>query len=456
MSKMSILRFSLTSLFTLSKKPENIRYALIRSSFLNLLARFAGYLKHLAIAILLGFSYQTDAVFMALSLLGIFLIFADVFDSIGVPNLVSARIKGEDKFKKLSALLLTFTLILASGILLLSILLYPVLKHIPVGFSKEAKEYSRISYFLLLPYLFFSFIFHHFGAVLRSLRRFTEYFLGELIFSASSSILIALGLYFFQDFRVIPVSFSIGQGFATLFLLLRGREHLHFKFYVDEDVKLILNHFFYLSALYGVFHLYILVDRAFGSLTGEKGISALTYGLLLASAPRGIIKLEHMAITALSEVKASLEKINLYIKHSLLISLPFMISLFLFAELAVSLIFGYGIFGYGRFSLADVDLTSEATKYYALSLFFMFIWPILYRAYQVLNWLKPVFFIATAGILANAFFNYLFVVVYKLGIKGICLGTFLAYAVINSLSYYSLYMRVKNEPGRSGVSEGKE
>ena len=86
----------------------------------------------------------------------------------------------------------------------------------------------------------------------------------------------------------------------------------------------------------------------------------------------------------------------------------------------------------------------------------MFIWPILYRAYQVLNWLKPVFFIATAGILANAFFNYLFVVVYKLGIKGICLGTFLAYAVINSLSYYSLYMRVKNEPGRSGVSEGKE
>jgi len=48
------------------------------------------------------------------------------------------------------------------------------------------------------------------------------------------------------------------------------------------------------------------------------------------------------------------------------------------------------------------------------------------------------------------------VVVYKLGIKGICLGTFLAYAVINSLSYYSLYMRVKNEPGRSGVSEGKE
>jgi putative peptidoglycan lipid II flippase len=56
----------LKNLFNLSSKLEAIRHALIRSSFLNLLARGAGYLKHLAIAIL-GFSYKTDAVFMALS-----------------------------------------------------------------------------------------------------------------------------------------------------------------------------------------------------------------------------------------------------------------------------------------------------------------------------------------------------------------------------------------------------
>jgi hypothetical protein len=92
----------LKNLFNFRSKPEAIRYALIRSSFLNLLARGFGYLKHLSIAILLGFSSQTDAVFMALSLLGVFLIFADVFDSIGVPNLVSARLKGEEEFKILA------------------------------------------------------------------------------------------------------------------------------------------------------------------------------------------------------------------------------------------------------------------------------------------------------------------------------------------------------------------
>ena len=426
----------LKNLFNLSSKPEAIRHALIRSSFLNLLARGAGYLKHLSIAILLGFSYKTDAVFMALSLLGLFLLFADVFDSIGVPNLVSARLNGEEDFKNLSALLLTFTLILSFSIFVLSIILYPILKHIPVGFSKEAKDYLSISYFLLLPYLFLNFIFHHFGAVLRSLRRFTEYFVGELIFSVSSFIFTALGLYFFRDFRVIPISFSISQVLATLFLLLRAKEFIHLKFYLDERARLILKHFFYLSALYGVFHLYILVDRAFASLTGEKGVSALTYGLMVAAIPRGIVKLEHMAITALSEVKASMEKINLYIKYSFLISLPFMMGFFVLANFLISFFFGYG-----KFSLVDVELTAEATRYYALSLAFMFICPILYRAYQVLNLLKPVFFIAILDILANALFNYLFVVVYNLGIKGICLGTFFAYFILCFLSYTLLYLK---------------
>lgn len=273
----------LKNLFNLSSKPEAIRHALIKSSFLNLLARRAGYLKHLSIAILLGFSYKTDAVFMALSLLGIFLLFADVFNSIGVPNLVSGRLRGEEDFKSLSALLLTFTLILSFSILVFSIILCPILKHIPIGFSKEAKDYLSISYFLLLPYLFFNFIFHHFGAVLRSLRRFTEYFVGELIFSISSFIFIPLGLYFFRDFRMIPISFSISQVLATLFLLLRAKEFIHLKFYLDERAHLILKHFFYLSALYGVFHLSIFVDKAFASLTGEKGVSALTYGLMVAT-----------------------------------------------------------------------------------------------------------------------------------------------------------------------------
>jgi putative peptidoglycan lipid II flippase len=266
----------------LKLKPESIRHAIIKTSTINLLARGFGYLKHLAIAILLGFSYQTDAFFMALSLLGIFLIFVDVFDSIGVPQLVFARMKSEEEFKKLAGLLLTFTTILAFSLTFIALVGIPLLSKIAVGFDQRAKEATELHLLLLLPYLFLNFFFHHFGAVLRSLRYFTPYFIGEFIFSFFSFLFITFGLYLFHSPLVLPISLSLSQLMATLYIIFVGKEFLHFSFFIDKRVKEILKHFVFLSALYGVFHLFILVDRAFASLLGEKGVSALTYGLLVA------------------------------------------------------------------------------------------------------------------------------------------------------------------------------
>jgi putative peptidoglycan lipid II flippase len=421
------------TLFDFSK-PERVFDAVLRSSFINLLARGFGYLKNLAIAILLGFSYQTDAFFMALSLLGVFMIFVDVFDSIGVPNLVSARLKSQEEFEKLAGLLLTFTTILACSLALLAIVFFPVLLKVPFGFKKEAIYYTKESYLLLLPYLFFSFFFHHFGAILRSLRRFTVYFIGEFIFSFLSFVCIIIGLYFFRDYRVLPISFSLSQFLATLYMVYMAREHIKFRFYMDENVRLLLKHFFYLTAVYSVFYLYILVDRVFGSLLGEKGVSALTYGLLIAHAPKGVIKFEHIAITSLSEVGGAWEKLIFYTKKLILLGSVFALFFFVFSDILVSLFFGYG-----AFTKTDVSLTATATRFYALSLPFAFIWPVLYRVFQIQNRLKPIFLLAILGVLANAMFNYLFVVKLGLGIIGICLGTFLAYLVICLVSYIIIW-----------------
>ncbi len=419
-------------------KPESIRHAIIKTSTINLLARGFGYLKHLAIAILLGFSYQTDAFFMALSLLGVFLIFVDVFDSIGVPQLVFTRMKSEEEFKKLAGLLLTFTTILAFSLTFIALVGIPLLSKVAVGFDQRTKEATELNLLLLLPYLFFNFFFHHFGAVLRSLRYFTAYFIGEFIFSFFSFLFIAFGLYLFHSPLVLPISLSLSQSVATFYIIFVGKEFLHFSFFIDKRVKEILKHFVFLSALYGVFHLFILVDRAFASLLGEKGVSALTYGLMVAFALRSVLKLEHMAITSLSETKASIQTLNKFLKFSLLTSLPVMLFLFFFPEIPVKLLFGHG-----KFTKADVELTATATKYYAISLFLVLAWTILYRAFQIINWLLPVFFAALISVLVNGFFNYLFVVVYKLGIVGICLGTFVAYAFLCGVSYVILTRKLK-------------
>ena len=84
MIKFTKVKILWNNLFRFSE-PEKVLSAVFKSSFINFFARIFGYLKNFIIAILLGFSYQTDGFFMAISLIGIFLIFVDVFDSIGVP-----------------------------------------------------------------------------------------------------------------------------------------------------------------------------------------------------------------------------------------------------------------------------------------------------------------------------------------------------------------------------------
>ena len=416
-------------------KAETVLEAILKSSVINTFARGFGYLKNLAIAIILGFNYQTDAVFMAISLISIFMIFVDVFDSAGIPNLVDAKTRSEYEFKKLAGFLFTFTTGLALTLIITAVIVYPLLSIIPVGFNEETKKYLREAYFLLLPYLFFSFFFHHFGAVLRSLRRFTHYFIGEFIFSLISFFFILLGLYLFKDYRIIPISMSIAQAFATVYIVLVAKNYIHLEIYIDEKIKLLLKHFLYLTALYGVFHLFVLVDKAFASTLGEKGVSALTYGLLIATVPRRIFKLEHMAITSLSELKGSFRKVVFYMKKILLLAIPLMFVFMLLPEFIVKILFGHGAFG-----LKDVHLTSEAVKYYSLSLPFMFAWPILYRTFQIINLLKPVFSVAIIGIIVNLVLNYILVIVYDLGILGICMGTLGAYIILTCGSIFFLYI----------------
>lgn len=414
-------------------KAETVLEGIVKSSFLNLIARGFGYLKYVAIAVLIGFNHQTDSFFMALSLIGFFIIFVDVFDSVGVPQLVKARMESEQAFNSLSRFLFAFTTILSLAIVGLSILLLPLVLKVPAGFGENALNATKVSFLMLVPYLFFSFYFHHFGAILRSQRRFTAYFVGELIFSALSCLIFIIGYLTFKDYRVLPISFSLAQLLACLYMLYVGRKYIQFSLYFDQRTRKILSHFFLLVSVYGIFHLYIVVDKAFASYLEEKAVSALNYGLLLALIPRGVLKIEHMAITSISEVMGSIKKLNFYLKKLLIIILPISISFFIFSPFIVKILFGYG-----AFSGLDVELTSTALRFYAISLPLFFFWPLIYRVFQIREKLISIGLVALLGVIVNAFFNYLFVFKIKLGLIGICLGTFLSYVLICLLGYVLL------------------
>ena len=419
-------------------KQEKVLDAILRSSIINIAARGFGYLKNVAIAVLIGFNAQTDAFFMALTLISIFLTFADVFDSIGVPNLVRAREESRERFLKLSGLLLTFTTILAVLLVIISIFSYPLISKIAIGFTDDKKGYLALYFYLLLPYLFLNFFFHHFGAILRSERLFTPYFIGELIFSIFTCISMVIGLLIYKNPIALPVSFSIAQVFATGYMVFAGRKHLHIAFFIDNTTKGILRQFFYLTALYGVGHIFTIVDKAFASILPTKCITALSYGILIAMVPKGILKLENIVITSLSEADADIKKLIFYVKKTALISSLFAIGIFIFAPILVKLLLGYG-----RFSQEDLILTVAAAKYYALSLPFVFLWPIFYRWFQIKNTLKFVFIISIVSVVAMLCADYLFIIMLNMGIKGIALGSLVANSTLCILSYLIIVKQIR-------------
>ncbi|MFH1861091.1 MAG: lipid II flippase MurJ [bacterium] len=421
-------------------KQEKILDAILRSSAISVVCRGFGYVKNVAIAVLLGFNAQTDAFFMALTLIGIFFTFADVFDSIGVPNLVRAREESRERFLELSGLLFTFTIILSVLLIIISIFSYPLISKIAIGFTGDKKEYLAFYFYLLLPYLFLNFFFHHFGAVLRSERLFTPYFIGELIFSMFTCIFLVIGLLIYKNPVALPISFSMAQVIATGYMIFAGRKYLRVAFFIDNTSKEILKQFFYLTALYGIGHVFMIVDKAFASILPTKCITALSYGLIIASVPTGILRLSNIIITSLSEANADTKKLNFYVKKILLISIPVAMAIFIFAPILVKLLLGYG-----RFSQDDLMLTVAAAKYYVLGLPFMFLWPIFYRWFQIKNTLKFVFVLSIISVLAMLSADYLFIIVLNMGIIGIPLGSLVANAILCIGSYLII---IKSEKSR--------
>ena len=414
------------------KKRETVLGAVLRSSFLNTAAKVFGYLRNVVIAYFLGFTAETDAYFMAVSLSSLFLTFADVFDSVGVPNLVEAGKKSREEFEEIASFMLLFTTLLVAVVVILYFPLSPLIFKIPVGFSPRKLHIMKICYGILFFHVVFYFYYHHFGAVLRSMRFFTPFYVAEFLASFIFFLATALGLFVYRSVLVLPIAYSMARLFPCLYLAYSTNIHspIRISLIWNEKTRFIVKQFFQLCILYGVGYLYQVVDRAFASILPTKSISALAYGSIIAFLPRGIMKFENILITPLSEVKAEIKKLKMYLGKILALSILAAVFMFFSASLIIKIFFMHG-----AFSHVDWRLATEATKYYALCLPASFLWPIFYRAYQIRNKLNVLIPLSLASVTMNGLLNYVFLVKLGMGIKGICLGTFISGIFLCTFSY---------------------
>ncbi len=425
-------------LFYFFSRQERVREAVIKGSLLNGLARGLGYLRLFAMATLLGFSLETDLFFLAQSLGGIFLIFAQIFDSVGVPDLVYERKRGEKFFRELVALLSGFTLLSAILVCALCLLLLYFLPKVPFLYRKHPEALLQLRYYfgLLIPYLFASFWFYHFGAILRAKRLFTLYNFGFFLYTFFMVLLTVVGLYLWRTALVLPVALSLAQILATLYLAFMARDYWLLKFTWNAQVKKLAREAGYLLPIYGILNLFVVVERSFATYLPVKCISALAFGFTLAEAPRSIMKLENILITPLSEARANYQKVAYFLKQALKLSLPPTLVLFLGAPVIIPLLFNYGAFAH-----LDLALTVTATKYYALALPFMILWPIFFRIYQIRRELKQLLLVSIIAVLVNVGLDYFFIFKFELGMRGLIFATILSYATLVLYSTLHLFRK---------------
>ncbi|MDR1452483.1 MAG: hypothetical protein LBJ25_00700 [Candidatus Margulisbacteria bacterium] len=395
-------------------RPETIKRALFTTSALNFAARCAGYLKNIAIAALLGFNYQTDAYFFAAGIIGIFAIFSGTVYSVGIPWLTKAGQKNKRTFARSAAQLLGFNLLVCAATTLLAAIVLPL---VSISFLREARPIFSAVLWILFPLIILNFLYSYFSTVLRSQRLFTIQTVTDFLNSMSQFALITAGLLMYKTVWVLPWALLISLTLAVLWQLVFVFRYLRPDFRLDKQFKNLLGQFLIFATLGGAASLYAVIDKAFASYLPEKAISALVYGALISQLPQGIINLNSMFFTAISE-KTNWQTLSKFVWIALAISVPYAAILFAIPDILVKLILGYGLFGG-----ADLAYTATAVRYYALALPAFYLNSFLNNVLVVRKIFGGLLALSLSNIILNVVANYIFLFQFKMGLAGLVLAT---------------------------------
>ena len=391
-------------------------------SFFTLISRILGYLRDILIAIFLGASIFADAFFVAFRLPNTFRrLFAEgTFNAAFIPSYASAKIENKKKGKKFADDVFSYLLLILLFIVTLAEIFTPYLIYIIApGFSGDqikfnlAVELTRITF----PFLIFVSLSSFFAGILNSNNKFAAAAGAPIILNV---VLIISLIYSFMQGLDYAKQLSYGVTFAGIIQLL-------FLIYVTKKFyKPVLNfnlrfskkiRFFFKKLLpsilsSGVTQINILVGTIIASFQ-SGAVSYLYYAdrvyqinLAIAGIAVGTVSLP--ALSKAFKMK-NLKKIsniqNKSFELSLLFSIPASFALILASNEIVN-----ALFGYGSFSLKDVEMTATALKFFGYGVSAFALIKILSNFFFARDNTKTPFYISTFIVLLNilisvSFFN---------------------------------------------------
>ena len=405
-------------------RPQTAIQGVFSVGLINFLARVIAYGKHIVITAYIGLSAQLDAFYMATTVMSLAIfVFGDVFDSLGIPRLVKTlQEEGEEEFRKLAGSILTFGFLLSACLNILLLLIAPWTPAIAPGFTPEKKDFLMKNLFYLAPMAILYLPYHAMGSFLRAKRRFQAFYFGEILIAVVTLVIVFV---WHDSPYIIPLSFSIAYIVVFSYILLVSMREIRFTFSVrGEKIRGIIRMLLQILPAYLTYYLFALVDRVFASFLPTGGVSALSYGLMIAVIPGSIFMMENIFITSLSESGEREAMMKQIVTGVLIVSIPVALFTAAYANEIVRAAFQRGVF-----TEESTRMTGDALAFFAMAIPAFFLWPILYRLFQILERVGTITAIALAAVLTNAGLNYIFLMM-GMGIKGLALATMLANYVL--------------------------
>ena len=345
-------------------------------SFYTLISRILGYLRDILIAIFLGASIFADAFFVAFRLPNTFRrLFAEgTFNAAFIPSYTSAKIEDKKKGKKFADDVLSSLLVILLIIVTIVEIFTPYLIYIIApGFLEDeikfnlAVELTRITF----PFLLFVSLSSFFAGILNSNNKFAAAAAAPIILNV---VLILSLIYSYIRGLDYSRQLSYGvtlAGIIQLFFLIYVTKKfykpvLNLKFRLNNKVKFFFNKLLPSILSSGVTQINILVGTIIASFqTGA--VSYLYYAdrvyqinLAIAGIAVGTVSLPVLSKAFKSKNLKKISNIqNKSFELSLLFSIPASFGLIFASKEIVN-----ALFGYGSFSVNDVEMTAIALKFF--------------------------------------------------------------------------------------------
>tara|TARA_B100001029_G_C15056797_1_gene455023 strand:- start:1396 stop:2922 length:1527 start_codon:yes stop_codon:yes gene_type:complete len=382
-------------------------------SFFTFISRILGYLRDILIAIFLGASIYADAFFVAFRIPNTFRrLFAEgTFNAAFIPNYVSAKAKHKESGKKFADEVLNILILILILIILVVEIFTPYIVFlIAPGFYDNgikfnlAVEFTRITF----PFLLFVSLSSFFSGILNANNKFAAAAAAPIILNII--LICSLSISYFLELNFAKqLSYGVTlAGILQLFFLIFFTKHfykpsLEIKLKLSNKVKFFFKKLLPSILSSGVTQVNILVGTIIASFEASA-VSYLYYAdriyqinLAIAGIAVGTVSLPVLSQAFKQKNISTISNIqSRSIELSLILSIPASLGLILASEEIIN-----ALFGYGSFTIENINMTSLALKYFGYGVPAFALIKILSNFFFARNNTKTPFYISSFIVLLN-------------------------------------------------------